>query len=140
MMKKTMTHCALCCFLLFSHQLHGQQIRPTTNALSAIAKDVSEQFNAIVSDTSITFEQVKPFLAVMFESYRAKSRRLKVDKPDTPADGEMCQPMQVWQKQFAQTIAGLSGYTFTCEHKIAPRIESVFKSGVAAPTTIAIKR
>lgn len=48
--------------------------------------------------------------------------------PDTPPLGEVRAPMQLWQKQLAQTMAGLLGHTFQCEHPVAPRIESVFRS------------
>jgi arylsulfatase A-like enzyme len=47
--------------------------------------------------------------------------------PDTPSLGEVRQPGQIWQKQFAQTFARLLGLTFQCDHEVAPAIESVVK-------------
>lgn len=39
--------------------------------------------------------------------------------PGVAAKGEIAQDMQVYQQQFAQTIAHLMGYHFTCEHPVA---------------------
>jgi len=47
--------------------------------------------------------------------------------PDTPAFGEVKQPMQLYQKQVAQTIAQLLGHTFYTDRDVAPAIESVFQ-------------
>lgn len=47
--------------------------------------------------------------------------------PRTPASGEMKSKVQLYQKQFAQTIATLMGYTFRAEHPVAEAIESVVK-------------
>jgi hypothetical protein len=47
--------------------------------------------------------------------------------PDTPAKGEIKTEMQIYQKQFAQTIASLLGLTFTAEHPIAEGIRQVKK-------------
>ena len=44
--------------------------------------------------------------------------------PNTPASGEMKGSMQVYQKQFAQTIARIMGYTYTAEHPVADEIKS----------------
>jgi hypothetical protein len=41
--------------------------------------------------------------------------------------GEMKAEMQFYQKQFAQTIAKLLGYTFKANHPVAQEVESVFK-------------
>ena len=43
--------------------------------------------------------------------------------PGIPAKGEMKTPMQVYQQQFAQTIASLLGYTFKAEHPVAEKVE-----------------
>jgi arylsulfatase A-like enzyme len=47
--------------------------------------------------------------------------------PNTPATGEMKTEMQVYQKQFAQTMAKLMGYTFKAEHPVAEEIRSAIK-------------
>lgn len=45
--------------------------------------------------------------------------------PGISALGEISAPMQLYQKQFAQTFAELLGYTFTCEHPVAPGIKDL---------------
>lgn len=45
--------------------------------------------------------------------------------PGIKATGEMKEPMQLYQKQFAQTMANLLGYNFTAEHPIGEAIKSV---------------
>ena len=47
--------------------------------------------------------------------------------PDTPAKGEISTSSQFYQKQFAQTIAGLMGYVFKANQPIADPIEMVIK-------------
>lgn len=47
--------------------------------------------------------------------------------PDTPARGELNNDVQLYQKQFAQTIANLMGYTYTANHPIAEPVRYVFK-------------
>ncbi len=47
--------------------------------------------------------------------------------PDTPAKGEVKSDMQIYQKQFAQTIASLLGLKFTAEHPVANGISEVLK-------------
>ena len=47
--------------------------------------------------------------------------------PDTPVRGELSSEMQLYQQQFAQTIARLMGYTYTAKHPIADAILYVFK-------------
>ncbi|HEU4902161.1 MAG TPA: hypothetical protein VFT06_05190 [Flavisolibacter sp.] len=47
--------------------------------------------------------------------------------PRTPAGGEMKNNGQLYQKQFAQTIAKLMGYTFRAEHPVAEAITEVVK-------------
>ncbi len=47
--------------------------------------------------------------------------------PNTPATGEVKTQTQVYQKQFAQTMAKLMGYQFTAEHPVADLIPSVIK-------------
>ncbi len=47
--------------------------------------------------------------------------------PDTPVRGELRTEMQLYQEQFAQTIAKLMGYTFKAGHPIASEILYVFK-------------
>ncbi|MBV9988833.1 MAG: alkaline phosphatase family protein [Chitinophagaceae bacterium] len=47
--------------------------------------------------------------------------------PNTPATGEMKTEMQLYQKQFAQTMAKLMGYTFTADHPVAEEIRSAIK-------------
>jgi len=45
--------------------------------------------------------------------------------PDTPAKGEIKTEMQIYQKQFAQTIASLLGLKFTSEHPVADGIPGI---------------
>ena len=45
--------------------------------------------------------------------------------PDTPAKGEMKNSMQIYQKQFAQTIASFLGLKFTATHPVAVKISGV---------------
>jgi hypothetical protein len=47
--------------------------------------------------------------------------------PDTPVRGELKSSMQLYQEQFAQTIAKLMGYTYKANHPIANEILYVFK-------------
>jgi hypothetical protein len=47
--------------------------------------------------------------------------------PDTPAKGEIKTEMQIYQKQFAQTIASLLGLTFTAEHPVDEGVSQVKK-------------
>jgi len=47
--------------------------------------------------------------------------------PKTPASGEMKTDVQLYQKQFAQTMAKLMGYTFQAEHPVAEEIKTVIK-------------
>jgi len=48
--------------------------------------------------------------------------------PDTPVRGEVKDNVQLYQQQFAQTIAKLMGYTYKAAHPIANAILYVFKS------------
>ncbi len=47
--------------------------------------------------------------------------------PNTPAMGEVKTQGQLYQKQFAQTLAKIMGYTFTAEHPVAEEIKSAIK-------------
>ena len=47
--------------------------------------------------------------------------------PDTPARGEIKSDMQLYQQQFAQTIAKILGYTYKAKHPIADEILYLFK-------------
>lgn len=47
--------------------------------------------------------------------------------PDSPVRGELKSEMQLYQQQFAQTIAGLLGYTYKASHPIADEILLLFK-------------
>lgn len=47
--------------------------------------------------------------------------------PDTKARGEVKDNIQLYQQQFAQTIAKLLGYTFKADHPIAEPIGPVFR-------------
>ncbi len=42
--------------------------------------------------------------------------------PGVTAGGEVATKEQLYQRQFAQTIAGLLGFRFTCEHPVAEKI------------------
>lgn len=52
---------------------------------------------------------------------------LAVMGPDTPASGEIKTKMQIYQKQFAQTIASLLGLNFIAEHGVAKGISFIKK-------------
>lgn len=43
------------------------------------------------------------------------------------AKGEVRDTMQIWQKQFAQTIASLLGMNFKAEHPVGEKISEIFK-------------
>ncbi len=47
--------------------------------------------------------------------------------PGTPARGELRSGIQLYQEQFAQTIAKLMGYNFKTDHPVAGEIPDVFK-------------
>ncbi|MBO9682765.1 MAG: sulfatase-like hydrolase/transferase [Flavisolibacter sp.] len=47
--------------------------------------------------------------------------------PNIPAKGEMKSQMQLYQKQFTQTISKLLGYVFKANQPVAKEIEAVFK-------------
>jgi hypothetical protein len=47
--------------------------------------------------------------------------------PHTPVSGEMNTEVQLYQKQLAQTIAKLMGYTFKARHVVAGEIKSVIR-------------
>lgn len=47
--------------------------------------------------------------------------------PHIPAKGEMKNRQQIYQKQFAQTIASLIGINFTAEHPVAEKIMGIQK-------------
>ena len=47
--------------------------------------------------------------------------------PGITTKGEVKEKMQVYQKQFAQTIASILGVTFTTEHPVAEKVEEVFE-------------
>jgi hypothetical protein len=45
--------------------------------------------------------------------------------PDTKATGESKTPEQLYQKQFASTIAALLGFSFTAEHPVGEPVKAV---------------
>ena len=47
--------------------------------------------------------------------------------PNTPLGGEVKSDVQLYQKQFAQTMAKLMGYTFKANHPIAEEIKPAIK-------------
>lgn len=47
--------------------------------------------------------------------------------PGLPAKGEVKTANQVYQQQFAQTIAQLLGYTYTAKHPVAAAVTEIFK-------------
>lgn len=52
---------------------------------------------------------------------------LAVMGPDTKPSGEMKEPVQLYQKQIAATIASLLGYNFTANHPVAAPISEINK-------------
>lgn len=52
---------------------------------------------------------------------------LAVIGPDTPPSGEVRTQTQIWQNQYAQTIAHFLGLDFTCKHPVGAAIETVRK-------------
>ncbi|MEP7252490.1 MAG: hypothetical protein ABI683_08925 [Ginsengibacter sp.] len=57
----------------------------------------------------------------------ANETYLMVMGPDTPALGEVKTKGQLFQDQFAQTIANLLGFHFTANHPVASPVKSVIK-------------
>lgn len=51
-----------------------------------------------------------------------------VMEPNVPAKGEVNSSLQLYQKQFAQTIASLIGLQFTADHPVAAKVAEVEKS------------
>jgi len=49
--------------------------------------------------------------------------------PGIAAKGEVSADIQLYQKQYAQTIANLLDYTFKCEHPVADGFEDILVSG-----------
>jgi hypothetical protein len=47
--------------------------------------------------------------------------------PEINAKGEIKTESQLYQKQFAQTIAKIMGYTFTADHPVEKEIKEVFE-------------
>ncbi|MFB9079557.1 alkaline phosphatase family protein [Flavobacterium procerum] len=47
--------------------------------------------------------------------------------PEIAAKGEIKTESQIYQKQFAQTIAKILGYTFTADHSVAGEVKEVFE-------------
>ena len=52
--------------------------------------------------------------------------------PDTPAEGVIQAPGQLYQKQLAQTIAHLVGYDFYTKHDVAAPVSTVFQLAIPA--------
>lgn len=52
---------------------------------------------------------------------------LAVMGPGVRSSGEMKQPLQLYQKQLAATIAAIVGFEFKCDHPVAPPIENLFR-------------
>jgi hypothetical protein len=57
----------------------------------------------------------------------ANETYLMVMGPDTPAMGEIKTKEQIYQDQFAQTIAHLLGFRFTANHPVGEPVKSVMK-------------
>ena len=47
--------------------------------------------------------------------------------PGIAPKGEVKQPVQLYQQQFAQTIAQLLGLNFVCEHPVAKGLENTLR-------------
>lgn len=58
---------------------------------------------------------------------RSNETWLAVMGPDTPPLGEVKTNEQIYEKQFAQTIAKLLGFNFVCEHPVGNAIKTVMK-------------
>lgn len=52
--------------------------------------------------------------------------------PDTPADGEMKAKMQIYQDQFAQTMANLLGFKFEANHPVGEPIQTINSRPITA--------
>jgi len=57
----------------------------------------------------------------------ANETYLMVMGPDTPGTGEISTPGQIYQDQFAQTIARLLGFHFTANHPVGEPVEQVMR-------------
>ena len=47
--------------------------------------------------------------------------------PEITPKGEIKTESQIYQKQFAQTIAKIMGYTFSADHPVDIEVKEVFK-------------
>jgi hypothetical protein len=55
--------------------------------------------------------------------------------PDTPALGEVAEPMQLWQKQFAQTATHLLGLQFRRSRKVGHAVAPIYGMWPGEPAT-----
>ncbi|MEO6038514.1 MAG: hypothetical protein ABIQ93_08875, partial [Saprospiraceae bacterium] len=69
-------------FALFVSTLSAQKRAPVATALTAFAETFSTRLTTLASDTTLTFEQVQPIFATLFEQYRGKTRRKVAAKAD----------------------------------------------------------
>lgn len=61
------------------------------------------------------------------ETPRSGETWMAIIGPDTPAKGEIKTHTQIYQDQFAQTVAQLLGFKFTANHPVANTVESALK-------------
>jgi hypothetical protein len=69
--------------LLSAAKLSAQDSAPATVALAGLTENISRQLLELTTDTSVTFEQMRPLFAAAFEQYRAKARQKLANQPDT---------------------------------------------------------
>ncbi len=69
-------------FTLFLSPLAAQNSVPIATPLTTLADIFSRQLTTLASDTSLTFEQVQPIFANLFEQYRRKTRHTVAKKAD----------------------------------------------------------
>ncbi len=69
-------------FNLFLSSLAAQNSAPAATPLTALAEIFSKRLTTLASDTSLTFEQVQPLLASLFELHRRKTCRTVAGKAD----------------------------------------------------------
>jgi hypothetical protein len=120
---------------------HGRKYRSYLNAAHQVDAWIKEIWDFVQSDPQY---KNKTTLFITTDHGRGNNEQVKwtshgasvddaeqiwfaVMGPDTPPLGEMKTQTQLYQRQFAQTMAKLMGYTFTAEHPVAEEIKTVLK-------------
>lgn len=120
---------------------HGRQYSYYLNAAHQVDEWIKEIWDFVQSDTQY---KNKTTLLVTTDHGRGDKDKTKWTShgatiedsheiwfgflgPNTPSSGEMKTSVQLYQKQFAQTLAKTMGLTFTAEHPVAEEIKTAIK-------------